>query len=99
MGTIVDIGDWRRRNQPEATRLEEAVARLDQALAGRYRERAPEWLVTEAMAIVGAMAMDQLDEAADRAERLADRLATRGFRRGRAARAGHRRRGQLPSAL
>ncbi len=55
-------------------RLEGAVARLDHALSEQPWRRPPPWLVTELLAIQGAVSMGLVDEAAARSERLADRL-------------------------
>lgn len=72
MGTVIDLTEWRREREPLELRLERAVQRLDQTLEGAARESAPRWLVTEVLAIQGCISMDLLEEAAERAERVAD---------------------------
>jgi hypothetical protein len=83
MDAVVDLLQWRRARRLEplgqVERLERAVARLD-AVASESLERSGElepWVETELLAIMGALSMDLFDEAAARAERVADRLAGR----------------------
>ncbi len=75
MAAIIELAAWRRgRDFGSDPRLEGAVARLDTALAEQPWRRPPPWLVTELLAIQGAVSMGLMDEAAARSERLADRL-------------------------
>lgn len=88
MDTVIDLTQWRARRRPgldaevraEAVfeRLERAIGRLDDLTSagtghGRRLERS---LETEILAILGAVSADLIAEAAERAERLADRLGT-----------------------
>jgi hypothetical protein len=74
MGEIVDLRAWlERREHDPMTRLERAIARLDGLLArgsGRLGGR----VESELLAITGAVTAGLDDEAAERAERLAERL-------------------------
>jgi hypothetical protein len=74
MGDVVDLQEWRQRHDrdPE-TRLERAIARLD-ALLKRGSGRLGGRVETELLAITGAVTAGLEDEAAERAERLAERL-------------------------
>lgn len=90
MADVVDLGRWRLgrrgaggRGTGQRTRLTAAVERLDAALAhlGWNRE-APGWVVTELLAIQGAMSLGMVDEAADRADSLAARSERRRVGRG-----------------
>jgi hypothetical protein len=74
MGDVVDLREWRQRHERDPmTRLERAIARLDGLLArgsGRLGER----VESELLAITGAVTAGLEDDAAERAERLAERL-------------------------
>jgi hypothetical protein len=74
MGQVVDLRAWlERRDHDPMTRLERAIARLDGLLArgsGRLGGR----VESELLAITGAVTAGLEDEAAERAERLAERL-------------------------
>jgi hypothetical protein len=84
VGTVVELEPWRLRLRPTAPsadqgarppvgRLEHAVARLERLVksgTGRISER----VETELLAITGAVAAGRTVDAADRAERLAERL-------------------------
>jgi hypothetical protein len=74
MGQVVDLRTWlERRDHDPMTRLERAIARLDGLLArgsGRLGGR----VESELLAITGAVTAGLEDEAAERAERLAERL-------------------------
>ncbi|HET7235228.1 MAG TPA: hypothetical protein VFK59_02220 [Actinomycetota bacterium] len=74
MGDVVDLQEWRQRHDrdPE-TRLERAIARLD-ALLKRGSGRLGGRVETELLSITGAVTAGLEDEAAERAERLAERL-------------------------
>jgi hypothetical protein len=83
MGNVVDLGRWRRaRNAPARDdggigRLERAVRRLD-PLASEMMNRAGRLdpaVETELLAVMGAIGIGLMDLAAERAERLAARLA------------------------
>jgi hypothetical protein len=77
MARIIDLRGWRQEHEPEMLRLEDAVRRLDDALADQERADAPEWLVTEVLAIQGCISMELIDEAADRIERVLERWGRR----------------------
>ncbi len=74
VGSIIDLSQWReRRERDPMTRLERAIARLDGLLqrgSGRLGGR----VEAELLAITGAVTAGLEDEAAERAERLAERL-------------------------
>jgi hypothetical protein len=74
MGEIVDLRAWlERREHDPMTRLERAIARLEGLLergSGRLGGR----VESELLAITGAVSAGLEDEAAERAERLAERL-------------------------
>lgn len=85
MASVVDLERWRRdRARAGAAgvegerRLERAVERLERALSeAGWDRRAPQWVVTELLAIQGALSMGMGDEAAVRAESLAMRSERR----------------------
>jgi hypothetical protein len=85
MGTVISIQDWRteRRREDPAERLEAAVESLDDVLqagpGGRVGDADVE---RELLAITGAVSLGMLEEAADRAERLRERLLRRARRGG-----------------
>jgi hypothetical protein len=74
MGTVIDLGAWREaRERDPLTRLERAVTRLEVRLeqgTGRLGRK----VESELLAITGAMAAGLEEEAAERAERLSERL-------------------------
>lgn len=74
MGRVIDLREWiERREQDPLSRLVRAIARLDGVLAagsGRLGSR----VESELLAITGAVTAGLDDEAAERAERLAERL-------------------------
>jgi hypothetical protein len=74
MGTVIGLQEWRQRHEHNPmTRLERAIARLDELLrrdSGRLGHR----VESELLAITGAVTAGLEDEAAERAERLAERL-------------------------
>ena len=80
MDAVVDLLEWRRSRVVGADdgveRLERAIRRLDELATARLEAASPlePWVETELLAIMGALGMDLLDEAAARADRLADRL-------------------------
>jgi hypothetical protein len=76
MGQIIDLAAERTRRYPLAAameRLEAAVGRLDPLVRGRGSRFGPA-VRAELVAISGAVSAGRPDEAARRAERLADRL-------------------------
>ena len=83
MGTVISIQDWRtgRQREDPADRLEVAVESLDDVLQG-----VPPGLVgdpdveRELLSITGAVSLGMLEEAAERAERLRERLLLRAQR-------------------
>jgi len=89
MGSVIELQEWRNRSPTEearsSTRLERAVERLDAAATKAIEERGrlSPWVETELLAILGAVSTDLMDEAADRAERLARKLETRAAAAGR----------------
>jgi hypothetical protein len=74
MGTLIDLETWRAQHERDpVVRLERAVRRLDRLLgegSGRIGPR----VESELLAITGAVTAGISEEAAERAERLADRL-------------------------
>ncbi len=74
MGSIVDLAAWREaRDHDPVARLERAISRLEGQLelgTGRIGSR----VESELLAITGAMTAGMQEEAAERAERLAERL-------------------------
>ena len=79
MGTVISLEAWRQgRDDDPSDRLESAVAELDDLLAGLPPRRlADPDIERELLAITGAVSVGLLDDAADRAERLTDRLLRR----------------------
>ena len=80
MGTVTSIETWKRERAEAdpAERLEVAVCMLDSVLAGLPSKRlaSPE-IERELLAITGAVSVGLLEDAAQRAERLTDRLTER----------------------
>ncbi len=87
MGIVVDLIQWKGSRRAAAgavsgggadpaERLEQAVHRLDQLVGGPSEPRppVPKHVETELLAIMGAVTAGLVDVAADRAERLAERL-------------------------
>ena len=80
MGRVIELLEWRNRQPAEesrpSTQLERAVERLDAAATKAIEERGrlQPSVETELLAILGAVSTDLMDEAADRAERLARKL-------------------------
>ena len=74
MGSVIDLSAWRElRERDPVGRLERAIARLESLLergTGRLGPR----IESELLAITGAVTAGLQDEAAERAERLAERL-------------------------
>lgn len=74
MGSVVDLAAWREaRERDPLRRLDRAVRRLDSLLArgsGRIGPR----VEAELLAITGAVTAGRPEEAAQRAERLVERL-------------------------
>jgi hypothetical protein len=92
MGTIVDLGTWRRSKRlpevehPREGSSEQGLARLDRAVERLYRLASQALdaggsfeppIETELLAIMGELTVGSVQDAADRAERLADRLSLR----------------------
>lgn len=74
MGQVIDLRAWRElRERDPMTRLERAIARLDGLLA-RGSGRLGGKVEAELLAITGAVTAGLEDDAAERAERLAERL-------------------------
>lgn len=75
MADVIDLRAWReRRERDPMTRLERAIARLDALLGRRGSGRLGPRVESELLAITGAVTAGLEDEAAERAERLAERL-------------------------
>jgi hypothetical protein len=81
MGTVIDLAEWRQDREPDA-RLHRALDGLEEALATRGEEP-PEWLRTEMLAALGSRHLGEVEEAARRLERAADRLLREERRRAR----------------
>lgn len=74
MGQVVDLADWRdARERSPVARIERAIRRLEAQLE-HGTGRIGRLVEAELLAIIGAMASGHQDEAAERAERLAERL-------------------------
>lgn len=74
MGEIVELAEWREaRERDPVVRLERAVARLEQQFQ-RGPSRIGRRVESELLAITGAVSAGLQEEAAERAERLAERL-------------------------
>ena len=75
MGSVIDLRAWReRRERDPMTRLERAIARLDGLLRRSGSGRLGSRVESDLLAITGAVSAGLEDEAAERAERLAERL-------------------------
>jgi len=75
MGTLIDLQEWRERHEHDPmTRLERAIARLDELLQRRGSGRLGPRVESDLLAITGAVTAGLEDDAAERAERLAERL-------------------------
>jgi hypothetical protein len=76
-GTVISLDDWRRQHAEgdPAERLERAVEALDRVLGALPPRRlaAPD-IERELLAITGAVSIGLVDDAADRADRLRERL-------------------------
>jgi hypothetical protein len=74
VGQVIELSDWREaRERDPVARLERAIARLEAQLergSGRIGRR----VEAELLAITGAMTAGLQNEAAERAERLNERL-------------------------
>src|SRR5206468_9004615 len=80
MDTVVDLLQWRRTREAgptdELRRLEAAIRRLDEVASSTLDAggQLEPWVETELLAIMGSLSIDLFEDAAARAERLADRL-------------------------
>lgn len=75
MGSIVVLSEWReRRERDPLSRLDRAIARLDALLRRSGSGRLAGRVESELLAITGAVSAGLEDAAAERAERLAERL-------------------------
>jgi hypothetical protein len=74
MGSVIDLAAWLQEHERDpVARLERAIRRLEAQLrrgTGRIGPR----VESELLAITGAMTANLQEEAAERAERLAERL-------------------------
>lgn len=74
MGRVIDLDAWRREHDRDPLRrLERAIGRLD-SLLSRGSGRIGPRVESELLAITGAVTSGLVEQAADRAERLAERL-------------------------
>ena len=81
MAVVISLEAWRsgRREPVDTGRLERAVRRLDVlARPEADRDRLAPDVERDLLTIVGELAMGWLDQAAERAERLCDRLVAEG---------------------
>jgi hypothetical protein len=75
MGSVIHLAEWReRREHDPMSRLDRAIARLDGLLRRSGSGRLAGRVESELLAITGAVSAGLDDEAAERAERLAERL-------------------------
>ena len=77
MAVVISLEAWRsgRRELVDTERLERAVRRLDLLARPQVdRDRLAPDVERDLLTIVGELAMGWLDQAAERAERLCDRL-------------------------
>jgi len=75
VGSITHLSEWReRRERDPMTRLDRAIARLDGLLRRSGSGRLAGRVESELLAITGAVSAGLEDAAAERAERLAERL-------------------------
>jgi hypothetical protein len=75
MGSVVVLSEWReRRERDPLSRLDRAIARLDGLLRRSGSGRLAGRVESELLAITGAVSAGLQDAAAERAERLAERL-------------------------
>ena len=85
IASVVALEAWRRRRDasgPGEERLDRAVERLERVLVARGWDRlAPDWVLTELLAIQGCLSLGLLPAAVLRAERLAERAEPRRARR------------------
>jgi hypothetical protein len=73
MGSVIDLGRW-REDRAEGSLLEGAVDRLGRALPQGRRDRVPDWVATELLAIHGCLSLGSEDEAVRRIQLLTARL-------------------------
>jgi hypothetical protein len=81
MAVVISLEEWRSgRREPVGTeRLERAVRRLDVlARPQADRDRLAPDVERDLLTIIGELAMGWLEQAAERAERLCDRLVAEG---------------------
>jgi hypothetical protein len=75
MGSVISLSEWRQRHERDPmTRLDRAIARLDDLLRRSGSGRLAARVESELLAITGAVSAGHEDDAAERAERLAERL-------------------------
>ena len=88
---VIRIDEWRERRAggdapavesdgpaPGAGRLQRAVERLDLVLGDRGSERLQADVERDLLTVVGELALGYIEDAARRAEQLADRLVAQG---------------------
>jgi hypothetical protein len=75
VGSVVILSEWReRRERVPLSRLDRAIPRLDGLLRRSCSARLAGRVESELLAITGAVSAGLQDAAAERAERLAERL-------------------------
>lgn len=75
VGSVVHLSEWReRRERDPLSRLDRAIGRLDGLLRRSGSGRLASRVESELLAITGAVSAGLEDAAAERAERLAERL-------------------------
>ena len=75
MGSVISLSEWRERHERDPmTRLDRAIARLDGLLRRSGSGRLAGRVESELLAITGAVSAGLEDAAAERAERLTERL-------------------------
>jgi len=75
MGSVISLSEWRESHERDPmTRLDRAIARLDGLLRRNGSGRLAARVESELLAITGAVSAGLEDAAAERAERLAERL-------------------------
>jgi hypothetical protein len=75
MGSVVHLSEWRERREADPlSRLDRAIERLDALLRRSGSGRLAGRVESELLAITGAVSAGLEDAAAERAERLAERL-------------------------
>jgi hypothetical protein len=77
MGRVISLDERRRRRATSLERLEQAVRRIELAVEGWSERDAPGWLIEEVREVRARLDAGEHAGAAERAERLAERLGRR----------------------